>query len=363
MTALSQNLNNGLYIILAVIMFGILITIHEAGHFWAARLSKIPVREFAIGFGPKLFGWKSKKYETDFSIRIIPMGGFCAFYGEDDGSAEAKADPRYFGNFSALKRLATILAGPVMNVVLAFTVAVAFFALSGIPTVTGPASTTVQSVIENGPAAVAGIQAFDKIVSVNGIQVTDNVSELINEATREGEAVLEILVDRPGKGETTLEVTPLYDQSARRYMMGVSLMTSIPQEWRPGSLMEMMSSAAQMCVETSTGILKVLGNLVFRGQGLNELTGFVGVTETIVQTTKSSQLPGYLYLMCMISINLGLFNLLPIPGLDGSRIIFLLIEAVRGKPFKREGYVHAFGMILLFALMIWVNLRDILRLF
>lgn len=86
----------------------------------------------------------------------------------------------------------------------------------------------------------------------------------------------------------------------------------------------------------------------------------MGVTETIVQTTKSSQLPGYLYLMCMISINLGFFqHMLPIPGLDGSRIIFLLIEAVRGKPFKREGYVHAFGMILLFALMIWVNLRYI----
>lgn len=190
------------------------------------------------------------------------------FTGRDDGSEEAKADPRYFGNFSALKRLATIfLAGPVMNVVLAFIVAVAFFALSGIPTITGPASTTVQSVNENGPAAVAGIQAFDKIISVNGTPVTDNVSELINEATREGEAMLQVLVDRPGKGEMMLEATPLYDQSARRYMMGVSLMTSVPQEWRPGSLMEMLSSAVQMCVETSTGILKVLGNLVLPRAG------------------------------------------------------------------------------------------------
>ena len=363
MSALGQNLNNGLYILLAIFMFGVLITIHEAGHFWAARFSKIPVREFAIGFGPKIFGWKSKKHETDFSIRIIPMGGFCAFYGEDDGSEEAKADPRYFGNFSAWKRLMTILAGPVMNVVLAFVVAVGFFALSGIPAVTGPASTTIQSLNENGPAAAAGLQPYDKILSINGIQVTDNVSDLINEATREGEATLEIVIERPGKGEMTVEVTPLFDNSARRYMMGVSLITSVPQEWRQGTFFDMLSSALDMCVETSTGILRVLGNLIFRGQGFSDLTGFVGVTGTIVQTTKSSQLPGYLYLMCMISINLGLFNLLPIPGLDGSRIIFLLIEAVRGKPFKREGYVHAFGMILLFALMIWVNLRDILRLF
>ena len=200
-------------------------------------------------------------------------------------------------------------------------------------------------------------------MAVNGIQVTDNVSELINQATKDGDTVLEVLIDRPGAGELTLEVTPLYDQSARRYMMGVNLITSLPQEWRPGTLGELLVSAFNMCVETSTGILKVLGNLIFRGEGLNNLTGFIGVTETIVQTTKSSQLPGYLYLMCMISINLGLFNMLPIPGLDGSRIVFLLIEAVRGKPFKKEGYVHAFGMILLFGLMIWVNLRDILRLF
>ncbi len=352
-----------LYILAAVLMFGIMITIHEAGHFWAARLSKIPVREFAIGFGPKLIGWKSKKYETDFSVRVIPMGGFCAFYGEDDGSEEAKADPRYFGNFSAFKRLMTILAGPVMNVVLAFIVAVAFFALSGIPVVTGPASTTVQAVNADGPASLAGIEVLDKLVSINGSEVRDNVSQLINGAMQQGAEAIEVEVERPGKGTLKFQVSPLYDRSARRYMMGVSLMTSVPQVWRRGSLGETLSSAFDMCVETATGIMKVLGDLIFRGQGVNELTGFVGVTETIVKTTQSSRLPGYLYLMCMISINLGLFNLIPIPGLDGSRAIFLLIEAVRGKPFKKEGYVHAFGMVLLFALMIWVNLRDILRLF
>ncbi len=352
-----------LYILAAILMFGILITIHEAGHFWAARLSKIPVKEFAIGFGPKIFGWKSRKYETDFSLRVIPMGGFCAFYGEDDGSDEAKEDPRYFGRYGVFKRLATILAGPLMNIVLAFLVAVLFFAISGIPTVTGPASTTVQAVNADGPAAVAGIEVLDKIISINGSEVSDNVSQLINEAMEGGAEAIEIRIERPGKGEMTLSVSPLYDRNERRYMMGVSLMTSVPQEWRQGTLGEMLSSAADMCAETATGIMRVLGDLIFKGRGVNDLTGFVGVTETIVRTTQSSRLPGYLYLMCMISINLGLFNLIPIPGLDGSRIVFLLIEAVRGKPFKKEGYVHAFGMILLFALMIWVNLRDVLRLF
>lgn len=352
-----------IYILSAILMFGILITVHEAGHFFAARLNRIPVREFAIGFGPKLLKWKSKKHETDFSLRMIPMGGFCAFYGEDDGSEAAKDDPRYFGNFSALKRLSTIIAGPVMNILLAFAVAIAFFVMSGIPTISGPATTTTQSVNANSPADIAGIQAEDTFVSINGIKVSDNVSELINQAMIQGQTTIEVELDRPGTGLMTVQVSPLLDQSTRRYLLGVSLITSMPQEWRAGSFTEVIKSAFDLCVQVSTGIFRVLGDLIFRGQGLNDLTGFVGVTETIVKTTQASQLPGYLYLMCIISINLGVFNLLPVPGLDGSRIIFLLIEAIRGKPFKREGYVHAFGMILLFALMIWVNLRDVLRLF
>ncbi|NLA53837.1 MAG: hypothetical protein GX858_05720 [Clostridiales bacterium] len=351
------------YIFAAILMFGILITVHEAGHFFAARLNKIPVREFAIGFGPKLLKWKSKKHETDFSLRLIPMGGFCAFYGEDDGSEAAKDDPRFFGNFSALKRLSVIIAGPIMNIVLAFVVAIAFFVMSGIPTISGPATTTTQAVNANSPAELAGIQADDAFVSINGIKVTDNVSELINKAMEEGQSSIEVEIDRPGTGLKTVEVSPLFDQGAKRYMLGISLITTMPQEWHTGSFGEIISSAFDLCVQVSTGIFRVLGDLIFRGQGLNDLTGFVGVTETIVKTTQASQLPGYLYLMCMISINLGVFNILPIPGLDGSRIIFLLIEAIRGKPFKREGYVHAFGMILLFALMIWVNFRDVMRLF
>lgn len=351
------------YIIAAILMFGIMITVHEAGHFFAARMSKIPVREFAIGFGPKLFGWKSKKHETDFAIRAIPMGGYCAFYGEDDGSEGAKQDPRTFGNFSAWKRLLTILAGPVMNMLLAFVVAIAFFLLSGVPEVTGPSVTTVQTVNANSPAELAGFQPYDVIKSINEEPVTNNVTEAINRTTQSGSQELRVVIERPGKGEMTLNVTPLYNQTERRYMMGVNLLTNTPQEWRRVGMGETIIAAFWMCVDAGRSILEALNNLIFRGQGAGEVTGIVGVTQTIVATTQQSQLPGYLYLMCLISVNLGLFNLLPIPGLDGSRILFLLVEAVRGKPFKKEGYVHAIGMLLLFALMIWINIRDILRLF
>ncbi len=352
-----------LYILAAILMFGVMITVHEAGHFVAARLSRIPVREFAIGFGPKLLGWKSRKHETTFALRAIPMGGYCAFYGEDDGSEEAKDDPRSFGNHSPWKRLATILAGPVMNLVLAMLVAVLFFALSGVPRITGPSVTSVQSVNANSPAQEAGVWPLDTLVSLNGIEITDNIGELLDKLSKDGSMPLQLTVDRPTVGKKTLDITPLYSQDTGHYMIGVNLIINTPQEWLRGSLSQTLQAAWDMSVDAGSAILNALRNLVFRGQGINEMTGFVGITQTIVQATESQQLQGFLYLMCLISINLGLFNLLPVPGLDGSRILFLLLEIIRGKPFKREGYVHAVGMLLLFAFMIWINLRDIIRLF
>ena len=352
-----------IYILAAILMFGVMITVHEAGHFFAARLSRIPVREFAIGFGPRILGWKSKKHETAFALRAIPMGGYCAFYGEDDGGAEAKQDPRTFGNFSVLKRMLTILAGPVMNLVLAFVVAVAFYALSGVPRITGPSATSVQSVNPNSPAAQAGLMPLDEIRSIDGIAISDNVTQAIDQATRDGSPKFDMVVQRPGTGTLTLTVTPLYSQEADRYMIGVNLLTNTPQEWLRAGIPETVEAAFQMTLSAGSSIITALRNLVFRGQGLNEMTGFVGITQAIVQTTQETQIQGFLFLMCLISVNLGLFNILPIPGLDGSRLLFLILEAVRGKPFKKEGYVHAIGMLLLFAFMIWINLRDILRLF
>lgn len=351
-----------LYTLAAILMFGIMITVHEAGHFFAARMSGIPVKEFAIGFGPKLLSWKRRKHDTQFSLRAIPMGGYCAFYGEDDGSEEAKKDPASFNNFGIGKRLITLLAGSLMNIVLAFVVAVLFYVISGIPQITGVPTTSVQAINESSPAQLAGMQPLDVIRTINGQPVTDNVSELIDAATKEGAGALTFVVDRPGTGEMTLLVTPMFSAEANRYMIGVSLETRTPQEWRKGSLSETLAAAWEMCVGAGRSIIDSLNRLIFRGEGVNEVTGFVGITQTIVQTTRTAQLQGYLFLMCLISINLGIFNLLPIPGLDGSRVLFLLVEAVRGKPFKREGYVHAIGMLLLLGLMLWINLRDIARL-
>ena len=354
------------YILAAILMFGIMITVHEAGHFFAARLSRIPVREFSIGFGPQLLKWKGKKHETRFFLRAIPLGGYCAFYGEDDVTGESKSDPRAFGKHSIPKRLLTILMGPVMNFLLAFLVAVMFYTLSGVPTITGPAVTVAQQVNADSPAMAGGMLAGDELKSVNGFPVTDNLIPLIAQEMGEKEETLEFVVVREVEGEKLelqLMIKPLYNIAEKRYMIGVDAIATAPVTWGHGSLGDIVRESAQLCYDAGASIITALKNLITRGQGVNELSGIVGITKLIVEETRETQLQGYLYLMALISVNLGLMNLLLIPGLDGSRILFLIVEAIRGKPIEKEGIVHAAGMVLLFGLMIWITFRDIVRLF
>ncbi len=355
-----------LYVLAAILMFGVMITVHELGHFTAARLTGIPVREFAVGFGPALLKWKSRKHETQFAIRAIPMGGYCAFYGEDDIEGKYKDDPRNFGSHAVWRRFVTIAMGAVMNLVLAFVVAALFYTISGVPSVTGDYTTHVTSVSEGSPADLAGLAAGDQIVAVNDIAITDNLSHVIATLAEADAFPMEVRVLR-GEGDAVAEhafsVTPLYDAREGRYLMGINIQQAAPVEWRQGTPGEVLNAAYRLCVAAGNAILDALRNLVFRGEGMGDMSGIVGVTRMIVEETQQSRVEGYLYLMSLISVNLGLFNLLPIPGLDGSRLLFLLWEAIRGKPVKREAYVHAIGMVLLFGFMIWINFRDILRLF
>ena len=355
-----------LYIILALLMFGIMITVHEAGHFFAARLTRIPVKEFAIGFGPSIIQWKSKKYETKFHLRSIPVGGYCMFYGEDDVEGKEIDDPRAFGKYSVFSRLLTILMGPVMNVVLALVVAFGYYAFSGVPTTTGPYTTKIQSVNQGSPAEMAGMLVGDTIIAVNGEAVSSNLSELFDAQAQNENAPVAITVQRgygSAQTETVLQATPLKNQETNRYMLGIIVDVSAPVEMVKSGLWDSFKAAVQLCVSASRSIIDAFRNLLFKGEGMGDMTGVVGVTQMIVQETQRSQLQGNLSMLIFISINLGLVNLFPFPGLDGSRLLFLLVEAVRGKPIKKEAYVHAAGMVLLLGFMLFITLRDILRLF
>ncbi len=357
---------NLIYILLAVLMFGLMICIHELGHFFAARLTGIPVKEFAIGFGPQIASWKSKKHETKFFIRIIPMGGYCMFYGEDDVNKKEADDPRALSNFHPLKRLLTVFMGPFMNVVLAFVVAIAVYAAQGVPVITGPYKTVVTEINQASPADAAGMLVGDRILKINGISINDNLSQVLDAQMKEAEGPLTLTVERgykENKKEEELKISPLYSKEENRYLMGIMVNISAPTELKKGSFAETIKSAHSLCVNYSTAIIDALRGLITTGEGFDEMTGVVGVTDAIVKQSQTASFIVFPSMLIFISINLGIVNLFPFPGLDGSRMLFLIYELLRGKPAKHEAYIHATGMLILFGFIIFITLRDILRLF
>lgn len=344
---------------LAILLLGILIAIHEFGHFIAARMMGIEVMEFAIGFGPKLLGWTGKKTGTKFALRLIPLGGFCAFYGEDDVDGTYKDDPRAYTRQSVWKRMFTVIMGPMMNFVLAFVVAAGYYWYTGMPTI----EPVIVAVEEAGPAWEAGIQEFDVIASVNGQNVLDGTTDTLL-AALSGDQPLSLVIRR---GDALVETvcTPFWDETMSKHRIGISIGAQYTGETVPMSLWQASSESWNTCVYAGGVILDALGALVTRGEGFEQTSGPVGVVAEVSRQVSENGMTAFLNLLVVISINLGIMNLLPIPGLDGSRILFMAVEAVRRKPIPREkeAIVHMIGMVFLFGVMIFFTFRDVMNLF
>ena len=355
-----------MYILIALLLLGILITVHEWGHFIAARMTGIQVNEFAIGMGPKLLGWKSKKYDTQFSLRLIPVGGYCAFYGEDDALGKHTSDSLAFNNQPVWKRIITVALGPLMNFVLAFVVTVLFFWIGGISEVTG-VDPFIHQVAAAGPAYSAGLQDGDIIESVNGVNVLDGTTQTLLDAIgsyQAGDAPLHMVIRR---GDTTFEtdMTPFWDEAEGKYRVGVTIGGRYRTVHRACGLGEALGESWNTCVYAGGVIIGALKDLVTTGEGLDQTSGPVGVVSMVSQEVAAGGLEAFINYLVVISINLGIMNLLPIPGLDGSRLIFMIIEAIRRKPIapQKEAMVHLIGMLFLFALMIFFTFKDVINLF
>ena len=355
-----------MYIILAILLLAILITVHEFGHYMAARAMKIEVREFSIGMGPKLFGWKSRKYETTFAVRGIPIGGYCAFYGEDDPTGKSKDDPRAIAKQNVWKRLFVILMGPMMNFVLAFAVATVFYWVSGLSVATG-ADPYIAEVMAAGPANFAGMQAGDRVTEINGKNMMDGTMDTLLDtiqAWKEGDGPLQMTVER---GDETLhmEMTPAWDEAEKKMRIGVTIGGTYRTETQPVSFLDGFRYSWELCVNASGAILGALKDLVTTGEGLDQTAGPVGIVSLVSSEVKEGGFSAFTQLLVLISINLGLMNLLPIPGLDGSRLVFGIVEVIRRKPVppEKEAVVHLVGMVLLFGLTIFFTFKDIMRLF
>ncbi|MED9821731.1 MAG: M50 family metallopeptidase [Christensenellales bacterium] len=337
-----------MYVLLALLLLGVLIIAHEAGHFWAARACGIEVQEFAMGMGPVLAKWKSRR-GTQFSIRLLPIGGFCQFYGED----EAVDDPRAFNNQPVYKRMLTVASGPLMNFAVALLVVVLYVSALGIQTVVP----RVEAVEPN--AAAAGLQAGDTLLTVNGRDVTDT-SVVQEEISGSAGQPVTLRVRRGGE-ELDVIIAPFFDEETVRYRVGFTF----AQERVRVPLSSSIPFSVRYNIESVNLIVQTLKNLVFKGEGMNEVTGPVGTVYVIQEVTQQGGVDVYLELLALISVNLGVMNLLPIPGLDGSRLLFLLVEAVRRKPIRREleGAIHGAGFILLMALMVVLTYKDIMQIF
>lgn len=327
--------------IAAIFIFLFVILFHEFGHFITAKAVGIKVNEFSIGMGPKLF--QKDKGETKYTLRLLPIGGYVSMEGEDEDSD----DPRGFSKASPVARILVVAAGAIMNFILAI---IAFTIVSFS---VGTATTTVENTIDNSPAYVAGITSGEEIVSINNESVTDwnDIADKIGK-NKAGE---EITIETKKDGEAKEYNLKTEEAEDGRSIIGIE-----PRRER-GFLNSIKEGFIQTFLMIKA-MFQVIG-MLFRGElGKEAFSGPVGVISAIGDAARQGFMM-VLYFTGFISVNLGFFNLLPIPALDGSRIIFTLVEIVRGKPIdpEKEGMVHFIGFILLIGLMIFVTYSDIIK--
>jgi regulator of sigma E protease len=343
-------------IIIFFIIFGVLVTSHEFGHFIVAKSGGIRVNEFFVGMGPTI--WKKKKGETLYSIKLLPIGGACVFDGMDPIAEEKEGyDEHSFLNAPVWRRIATLFAGPFANFIIAYLLAVILVSFSAwnFP--------VINKMTEESAAAEAGLLPGDKIISVDGEKVYMAGEVTLISQFAEG-SPMDIVYEREGEvHETTL--VPKYSEEDKRYYMGVYL----------GEFGEIKGAQALKYAWYEVrfdfkNTYRSLALLVKGKLSKDDVSGPVGMVKIVDDTYNevkpygiSSVILTMMSLTVLLSVNLGIMNLLPLPALDGGRLIFQFIEVIVGKPVppEKEGFVHMVGMVALLGLMVFVLFNDITK--
>lgn len=347
-------------IILFILIIGLLIISHEFGHYIVGTMCGIRVNEFTVGFGPKLFSFR--KGETLFALRLLPFGGACIFDGmESFGDEEAQLDEHSLPNASPLKRVATLAAGPFANFILAFLCALILVGY------TGADLPVIDSIIEGSAAEEAGLMPGDMITRVGGerVHLYREVSMFSAMYSSGKEVELEYIRD----GEKyTVVLTPRYSEEDGRYYIGFRGGAEI-LDCNPFQTFQYALYEVQYWMRYT---VKSLGMMITGKLGIDALSGPVGMAEVVSDTYEevrpygiTSVILTMMNLMVLLSVNLGVLNLLPLPALDGGRLLFALIELVTGKrvPPEKEGLIHLVGVVGFVILMVVVMYHDIVRLF
>ena len=339
-------------IILAILIFSFIVIFHEMGHFLIAKKNGIDVEEFCLGMGPLLF---SKEYKgTRYCLRAFPIGGACMM-GEDE---EATGSEGNFHSKSVWARMAVIAGGPVFNFILAFILSVILIGMVGYD------SPTVKNVEPGYPAEEAGMQKGDVIAKMGNKHINIFREVSTYNQFHQGETV-DVTYLRDGK-KNTVTLMPKYNEEMDYYLLGVGGQNDKAGIW---DSIKYGFYEVKYWICTTVSSLKLL---ITGAVGMDQLAGPVGIVDMVGDTYNNSVsygikavLANLINLSILLSANLGVLNLLPIPALDGGRLVFLIIEAVRGKrvPPEKEGYVHFIGFVLLMALMVFVLFNDLRRLF
>ena len=328
-------------VIYAILIFCVLIFVHEFGHFAAAKACGIKVNEFAIGMGPAFF--KKQKGETLYSLRVFPIGGFCAMEGEDEDSE----DDRAFNNKPAWKRAIVLVAGAFMNLVAAVVLMIIIACWSG------QATTVIDQVLDDSPAYAAGIQAGDEITAVDG-KKTDNWNDILTAIGGKKDETVEITLIRDGS-ELSVTAAAEYDDESGRAKIGIK--PEIKHNVIAG-----FGAGVKNTGKMTVMMYDTIRQLITGDVSVKELSGPVGIVYAVNDTAKAGVIY-VVYLSALLSLNLAIMNMLPLPALDGGRLLFLLIRKITGKRVtdEMEGKIHFIGIVLLMLLMVFVTWNDIVK--
>lgn len=347
-----------LTLIYFVLILGVIVLVHEFGHFFFSKLFKVYVYEFSIGMGPKIKGWKKKNSETDYSLRAIPIGGYCSLAGEDNEYDDEHNIPkdRRLNSKPAWQRFLIMFFGAGNNFILALVMLFTIGIIWGGST----NEAIVSDLVKDNPAMKAGIQIGDKIIKINNhkIESSDDVAIYLQIENKDKPINFKVL--RDGK-ELDFKIKPKKEVVEKQTVYRVGIYSEGKQQYGfinsiKFAFSKFKSLLKQMCITFKA--------LFSGGLSVKQLSGPVGIYNIVGDQAKQG-IENVLYLIALLSINVGFINLIPLPAFDGGRILFLIIEKIKGSPVnpKTENIIHTVGFMLLIMLMIYITFNDIIKLF
>lgn len=370
-------------IVVLLLILTLLIFVHEGGHFLLGKICGVHIYEFALGMGPKVLGFRRKNDPTEYTLRALPIGGFCQLAGEEGEDDSDLEKDKFMCNKSKIKRILILVAGVFMNFITAFVLLFAISLIWG----TSDQTSKIGYIEKNSPAEKAGIVVGDTIVECNGkrVRTWDKLS-IINSLKNENNYVEYVIRHQDGKEEKYKIVPDEYavidnqniqiteentvekiaeEHHMKKEEVAVTKMIGIgaDQEVKHG-LLNALKYAFVKFTSIFSSMFMIIGSLITGKLGLSALSGPVGMYSVVGQVA-SYGIANVIYLMAYLSINLGVINILPFPAFDGGRVVFVIIEAITHKKVdpKVEGYFHSIGFILIMLLMLYITFQDIIRIF